>query len=102
MSKTMVALAIESSAPASIGPSRRAVLNCAEFSAIAAGSSSRGTSAGTRACHDGVTLAQAAPSANARAITTHGVARPRCAATARTAPKTIISAWPASSSLRRS
>ena len=93
-SKTSAALAKLSSAPASIGPSRRAVLNCTELSAMACGSSSRGTSAGTSDCHAGVTVAQAAPSAKASAITTQGEARPRWAATASAAAKIIMTTWP--------
>src|SRR2546422_10582741 len=68
---------------------------------MAEGSSDRGTSAGTTACQEGVTLAQAAPSAKEMAMITQGVAQPRCAATARTAPRTIMTDCPASSSLRR-
>jgi hypothetical protein len=54
------------------------------------------------ACQEGVTLAHAAPSAKEMPMITQGVAQPRCAATARTAPSTIIVDWPASSSLRLS
>ena len=100
-SKTNAAPAAESKAPAIIGPSSRAVLNWAEFKAMAEGSSERGTRAGTTACQEGVTLAQAAPSAKEMAMITQGVAQPRCAATARTAPRTIMTDCPASSTLRR-
>ena len=78
------------------------MLNWAEFSAMAAGSSSRGTRAGMIACQEGVTLAQAAPSAKEMAMITHGVAQPWWAAIASTAPKAIIRVCPKSSSLRRS
>src|SRR5256885_125900 len=101
-SNTNAALAAVRRPPAIIGPINRAVLNWAEFSAMAAGSSLRGTTAGISACQEGVTLAQAAPSAKEMAMITQGVAHPRWAATARTAPSTIIADWPASRSLRRS
>ena len=73
-SNTAAAPAAVSSAPAIIGPKRRAELNWAEFSAIAEGSSSRGTRAGTSACQAGITDAQEAPSRSARVMITAGVA----------------------------
>src|SRR5712692_5769156 len=101
-SKTAAAPAAVSRAPAIIGPSRRAALNWAEFSAIAEGSSSRGTKAGTSACQAGITDAQDAPSRKARTMITAGVAYPRCVSTASTAAMIIIAVCPMSSSLRRS
>ena len=74
MSKTAAAPAAVSSAPAIIGPRSRAPLNCAELSAMAEGSSSRGTRAGTSACQAGITAAQDAPSRKARVMITAGVA----------------------------
>ncbi len=76
------------SAAASIGPHKRAMLNWTEFSAMAGPNSARGTRLGTMAIKTGPLNAQMMPSRNVNAITTHGVACPRKAATARPAPST--------------
>ena len=77
MSNTTAALVAVRMAPASIGPKSRATLNCAELSAMAEGSSSRDTSAGTSACQAGITAAHAAPSRKARVIRPGCLTKPR-------------------------
>jgi len=50
-----------------IGPTRRAALNCAEESATAFSSDERGTRSGTVACHAGNTKAETTPTARVSA-----------------------------------
>src|SRR5258706_10129277 len=81
------------SAAASIGPQSRAILNWTELSARAGPSSARGTRLGTTARKTGPLRAQTIPSRKVKVITTHGVARPRNAATARPAPSAHARDW---------
>src|SRR6266699_3627902 len=74
------------SAAANIGPQSRAILNCTELSARARSSSARGTRLGTTERKTGPLRAQTIPSRKVKTMTTQGVARPRNAAAARTAP----------------
>src|SRR5580765_668850 len=74
------------SAAANMGPQSLAILNWTELSARARSSSARGTRLGTTERKTGPLRAQTIPSRNVKTITTHGVARPRNAATARPAP----------------
>src|SRR6266581_5201011 len=74
-------------AAANIGPQSLAILNWTELSARARSNSARGTRLGTTARKTGPFRAHTMPSRNVKAITTHGVARPRNAATASPVPR---------------
>src|ERR1700688_2844374 len=88
--------------PPSAGPAARAMLKPMLPSAIAPGSSGRGTSSGMIACQAGLLAAAPRPSRNVKPSSHQGVIQPASVSTPRPAAATVIHPWVTSSSRRRS
>src|SRR5215470_1280662 len=88
--------------PASAGPTARLMLIPTLLSATAGGSSSRGTSCGTIACHAGAISAAPAPTRNVKARSSAGVTSPRPTTSANPAVSRVSATCTAISRRRRS
>ena len=93
---------VETMRPPIAGPTARAPFTAAEPSAIAAGSSGRGTSSVWIACHAGAVRADPMPRAKVKPSRLDGASRPANARPARAPATNSIQAWLAISSRRRS
>src|SRR5579864_1124913 len=88
--------------PPSAGPAARAMLKPMLPSAMAPGSSGRGTSSGMIACHAGLLAAAPRPSRKVKPSSHQGVIQPARVSTPRPAAATVIQPWVTSSNRRRS